>query len=312
MGPPEPNPDMSPDGPSAGAAPSAVANPYLITGPALISVSGGRTSARKLHGIVQAHGGTLPDDVIVAFANTGREREETLRFVHELARWGAHIHWVEFHRDAPGFEVVGYNSASRKGEPFDALIDWKGRLPNGQERWCTEYLKVKPLHALMRSLGYGEPGDYLETIGLRADEGHRILKGLARAEKDGRRITYPLSKASVTKRDIKAFWFGSPDGRYETSTRPQGFDLELPALWGNCDLCFAMGVGIREERVRQEPSVATWWNAAEVRAGGTFSKRESVADLIRHARARRTQTDLFADDLDDSECGSWCPTEEAA
>lgn len=299
-------------------------NPYLIEGPALVSFSGGRTSAFMLHEIIQAHGGTLPDDVVVAFANTGKEREETLRFVHECgSRWGVPIVWLEWRDTSAAYarkdiavdqtlEVVGFNSASRNGEPFDALIDRKQRLPNGQERWCTEYLKVRPMHDYMRATGRGEPGDYTEAIGLRDDEGHRILKGLARADKDGRRITYPLAKAKVSKRDVKAFWFGSPDARYETSVRPQGFDLELPALWGNCDLCFAMGVGIREERVRQDPAVAPWWDGAEQRTGGTFSKCESVADLIRQAAQRRANADLFDDDLDDSECGSWCPPEQDA
>lgn len=70
---------------------------YLIKGPALISFSGGRTSAYMLHEILKAHGGTLPNDVVVAFANTGKEREETLRFVHECAsRWGVYVHWVEW------------------------------------------------------------------------------------------------------------------------------------------------------------------------------------------------------------------------
>lgn len=62
-------------------------SPYLIEGPALISFSGGRTSALMLKRIIDAHGGTLPADVFVAFANTGREREETLRFVHECGAW---------------------------------------------------------------------------------------------------------------------------------------------------------------------------------------------------------------------------------
>jgi hypothetical protein len=55
-----------------------VTNPYLITGPALISFSGGRTSAFMLRQILDAHGGTLPDDVVVAFANTGKERWTSL------------------------------------------------------------------------------------------------------------------------------------------------------------------------------------------------------------------------------------------
>lgn len=295
------------------------ANPYRIEGPALISFSGGRTSAYMLHEILRAHDGQLPSGVVVAFANTGKEREETLRFVHECeTRWGIRVRWVEYRdlRDAYlrkevgvtwSFEEVGFNSASRNGEPFDALIDRKGRLPNGEERWCTEFLKVKAMHKLMEAIGHGKPGNYLEPIGLRHDEGHRILAGLARAEVDGRRVCYPLGNAGKTKRDVRAFWWGDGN-RYETSDNPQGFDLELPDLWGNCDLCFAMGVATRRERVRQSPEVAGWWNDAEVRQGGTFSKRESVAELVRTAKAHAATPDLFDDDAD---CGTWCSGEAA-
>ena len=39
--------------------------------------------------ILDAYDGRLPSDVIPVFANTGKEREETLRFVYECARsWG--------------------------------------------------------------------------------------------------------------------------------------------------------------------------------------------------------------------------------
>jgi 3'-phosphoadenosine 5'-phosphosulfate sulfotransferase (PAPS reductase)/FAD synthetase len=100
---------------------------YLIEGPALISFSGGRTSAYMLWRILQAHGGQLPADVVVAFANTGKEREETLRFVHECgSRWGVRVRWLEFRKRAgplaERYEEVGFNSASRNGEPFAALI----------------------------------------------------------------------------------------------------------------------------------------------------------------------------------------------
>lgn len=286
-------------------------DPFFIEGPALISFSGGRSSALMLWRILQAHGGTMPPELVVAFANTGRERPETLHFVEECSRrWGVHVHWVEWRDDNQEFDVVGPNSASRHGEPFDALIDKKQRVPNGQERWCTQYLKVRPLQGLMRLIGYGESGDYREPIGLRHDEGHRILTGMARAEKTGRGVCYPLANAKITKRDVLAFWWG-PDRRYETSVRPQGFDLELPDLWGNCDLCFAMGVAIREERVRQDPSIAPWWAAAEKRVGGTFSKRESVVDLQRRAVLHGATPDLWEAELDDASCGDWCPSETA-
>lgn len=100
-----------------------MSDPFKIEGPALISFSGGRTSGYMLWRILQAHGGTLPHDVHVCFANTGKEREETLRFVHECAtRWGVRVRWLE-HRSRPNgkesratphrsrFDEVGYNSA---------------------------------------------------------------------------------------------------------------------------------------------------------------------------------------------------------
>lgn len=287
-----------------------MSDPFLITGPSLISFSGGRTSAYMLWRILQAHGGTLPDGVVVAFANTGREREETLRFVHECgSRWGVRIHWLELRGDGTHYgttEEVGFNGASRAGEPFSALIDHKRRLPNGRERWCTEFLKVRPTQALMGRLGYGAPGDYTEVIGLRYDEIDRVADGRRRAEKDGRNVDYPLVGARISKRDVRGFWWGA-DRRFETSLLPQGFDLDLPDLWGNCDLCFAMGVAVREERVRQRPEVATWWDAAEESQGGTFSKRESVGDLIRRAQEYAATPDLI-DEIDehDAECGLWC------
>lgn len=55
--------------------------PYQIEGPALISFSGGRTSAYLLKHILDACGGALPANVIACFANTGKEMPETLDFV---------------------------------------------------------------------------------------------------------------------------------------------------------------------------------------------------------------------------------------
>src|SRR5262245_18275114 len=108
----------------------------MISRRALISFSGGRTSTYMLHELWQAWDGKLPADVIVCFANTGKEREETLRFVHECgSRWGVKVHWVEWRRD--GFEEVGFNSASRTGEPFCGLIEHKQSVPNAFARFCT-------------------------------------------------------------------------------------------------------------------------------------------------------------------------------
>ncbi|MER9662299.1 Nin-like protein [Mesorhizobium sp. M0159] len=275
-------------------------NPYLITGPALVSFSGGRTSGFMLHEILRAYNGKLPDDVIVAFANTGKEREETLRFVHECGlRWGVRIHWVEWRDGKPGFAEVDFSSASRNGQPFSALIAKKSRLPNGHERWCTEYLKVRPIFELMRHQLCLEPGSYEEIIGLRHDEGMRIFRGMDRAAKDGRSVSYPLAKAKVLKSTVSAFW----------ETQP--FFLDLEPWEGNCDLCFQKGKGIRKRIIRDHPSAPAWWAGEEAGIGGQFDKRDSVAGLVNQVRVTPTLWEAFSDSFDDSmeydvECGLHC------
>lgn len=275
-----------------------MSNPYLITGPALISFSGGRTSAFMLHEILRAHGGKLPDDVVVAFANTGKEREETLRFVHECgSRWGVHVAWLEWRDDDDQFEVVGFNSASRAGEPFDALIKKKKALPNGTARWCTSFLKIIPMHAYMKSLGL-DVGTYREAVGLRHDEGRRLLTMYANNDRDGRKCVAPLSKARVVKADVMAFW------------RDQPFDLALRTWEGNCDLCFNKGRAIRERICRDTPAASTWWSDHEHATGKTFAMRESVDDIVGYV----ARTPMLFDDVDpveeyDTECGLHCAPE---
>ena len=60
-------------------------NPFLFDGPGVISFSGGRTSGMMLWMTIQAYGGTLPADVVVCFANTGKEEEATLEFRYATA-----------------------------------------------------------------------------------------------------------------------------------------------------------------------------------------------------------------------------------
>lgn len=268
-------------------------NPYLIDSPALVSFSGGRTSAFMLHEMIQAHGGSLPADMYVCFANTGKEREETLRFVYECgSRWGVQVHWLEWRTGKPGFETVCFNSASRQGEPFAALIAHKQRLPNWQERWCTEFLKVKPMFGFMRANGF-DLGQFIECIGLRDDEGLRIFRGLERATHDGRTVRYPLAKAKVCKADVMSFW------------ARQSFDLGLEPWEGNCDLCFMKGRGIRKETIRRQPQRAVWWHDQEIGRSGFFDRRDRVADLVRDVDVS-PQFDFDPNDERDVECGADC------
>jgi 3'-phosphoadenosine 5'-phosphosulfate sulfotransferase (PAPS reductase)/FAD synthetase len=269
---------------------------YKIKGPALVSFSGGRTSAFMLHEILRAHDGKLPDDVVVAFANTGKEREETLRFVHECgSRWGVHIHWLEWRPMPQRFDKVGFNSAARHGEPFDGLIELRKRLPNPLQRFCSRELKVEPIKAFCRSLGWEK---WSNVIGLRYDEGLRVLKKLAENDKSGHRwkSTMPLSKAKVTKPDVLSFWKGQP------------FDLDLAGHEGNCDLCFLKSRSALEAIIRDDPNRADWWVRQEVR-GARFERARSYAAMASHVAASPVIPGIGLDEEYDAECGLTCAGE---
>ena len=111
--------------------PRTIRNPYRVPRPAVISFSGGRTSSYMLKKIVDAYDGWLPSDIAAVYANTGMERPETLEFVDVCGReWGVDIVWVEYLWDAPHrTRVVEFATASRNGEPYAALIDRKGFVP---------------------------------------------------------------------------------------------------------------------------------------------------------------------------------------
>ena len=55
--------------------PRTIRNPYRVPRPAVISFSGGRTSAYMLRSVVDAYGGSLPPDIAVIFA-LSRERDK--------------------------------------------------------------------------------------------------------------------------------------------------------------------------------------------------------------------------------------------
>jgi 3'-phosphoadenosine 5'-phosphosulfate sulfotransferase (PAPS reductase)/FAD synthetase len=278
---------------------TAPTEPFLIHGPALVSFSGGRTSAYMLWRILQAHGGKLPEDVVVAFANTGKEREETLRFVQECGqRWRVPIRWLEWRaRSGDGlFEEVGPNSAARNGEPFEARIDATGIIPNSFMRICTIELKVKTMQAFVRSLGWDH---CINAVGLRADEGKRVHRQHAQSDPLWS-VVMPLYDAGITRDDVMEFWSG------------QDFDLGLQPWEGNCDLCFLKGERILTRLIYDDPTRADWWIEQERKIGHQFRKgRRSYAALAEYVRKSPLLPILDPDEEYDVECGLTCASEAA-
>jgi hypothetical protein len=261
-------------------------NPFEIKEPTCISFSGGRTSAYMLYRVLEAHDMSLPSDAKVIFANTGKEDEATLRFVQACSdNWGVEIHWLEYRDADPAFERVTFETASRNGEPFEAIIRKRQYLPNPVTRFCTSELKIRTIHKYLKSLGWHDHTETMDWIGMRADEQRRAAKIV-----DKSRI--PLVTAGVTKETVGEFW------------RNQSFDLELPNIngvtyHGNCDLCFLKGGSQVLSLIAEKPERGIWWAKMENLASQIASKpsgavfrsdRPSYASMIKFSSE---QTDMF-------------------
>jgi 3'-phosphoadenosine 5'-phosphosulfate sulfotransferase (PAPS reductase)/FAD synthetase len=283
-------------------------DPFKIEGPALISFSGGRTSGYMLWRILQAHGGTLPDDVKVTFANTGKEMPQTLDFVRDCGeRWGVEIVWLEY-RWVDGhhtFERVTYETAARAGEPFARVIEARSMLPNPIARFCTQDLKIRTMKRYAQSLGWDA---WDNVVGLRADEMRRV-RNLHDNNRERGGVQTPLATAGITKAEVSAFW------------EMQNFDLRLLNVngrtpLGNCDLCFLKPAASIVGMIRDNPDLATWWIAQEEGAIRTRGHRYKSVDLVAFRKDRpgyaemlkatREQTNMDfgdRDELIDCFCG---------
>ena len=271
-------------------------NPYKIKGPALISFSGGRTSAFMLKQIIDAHGGTLPDDIYVTFANTGKEMPETLDFVQACSEhWGVKVHWLELEMadERPVYRTkeVTYETASRDGKPFEALIGRRSYLPNPVARFCTAELKIRRMKDFMWKMkGYKH---WDNVLGLRYDEPRRVSSSRNASDRERWGNLMPMYDAKHTVKDVLEFW------------QKANFDLTLPSidgqtLAGNCDLCFLKGRKTLTKLIKERPDLTTWWIAQENRigegTGATFrSDRPPYVELMKEAE-NPVMDDMFEDD----------------
>lgn len=269
-------------------------DPFRIDGPAVISFSGGRTSAYMLWRIIHAHGGKLPEDVVVAFANTGKEMGQTLDFVGDCeSRWSVPILWVEYAHHAEvarRWRIVTYETASRSGEPFAALIESKSFLPNPVARFCTTDLKIRSIARAIKSI-HGWTG-WTDFVGLRADEMHRVARIKAGRER-ARDVECPLAGAGITKREVSEFW------------KRQNFDLGLANIagrtpHGNCDLCFLKPLASIRAIMRDVPGAADWWIEQERLTGARWRKDwPPYSEIAANVDA---SADLFAEDGRATDC----------
>jgi len=268
-------------------------NPYFINEPAVISFSGGRSSAYMLYKTLEAFSQNgypkLPKNFKVVFANTGKEMPQTLDFVRDCGeRWNVDITWVELEIIEKKYttKVVDYETASRTGKPFEELITARKFLPNMIMRFCTSEMKVLRIHEYIRSLGWD---DWTEYLGIRADEPRRASKILSKDKELD--IFLPLVTDGVTKEIVGKFW------------EENSFDLQLPNIkgtnpYGNCNLCFLKGGKLKQSLVNAHPDMADWWIEQERRIGNVFRADQPSYETMK-AKAEN-QGQMFVFDADNS------------
>lgn len=257
----------------------------------LVSVSGGRSSHYMAWRMVR-DSNYSHNNLLFAFSNTGKEREETLDFVNRCdIEWGLGIVWLEAkvnpeYRQSTTYTRVTYETASRKGQPFESMMHKYG-IPNAAYPHCTRELKQRPIRAYASEYFNGEP--YVTAIGIRCDEARRIRAG----DSD---FIYPLVEWGIRVETVRKFWNESP------------FDLHLRDYEGNCDLCWKKSKRKILTLLKERPEISDWWNEMEIRYGMlrlptraptespvVFGRHnESISNLIEQSRLPFTPvTDPF-------------------
>ena len=236
-----------------------------------ISFSGGLTSAFMCQYLVKKY---TDCNILIAFANTGKERSETLDFVRDCSKnWNIKIHWIEYnpqkkHGFKNWFKVVDYKTASRNGEPFEKLIK-KEALTNSKYPACSSRLKEIPLHNYAKTYFKGET--YHTAIGIRWDEKHRIKWSKANENK----FFYPLvTEFAATKQTVHDFW------------KAQDFTLNLKSYEGNCDCCWKKSNRKLYTIAKENPQLFEWWEEMEEKHGKGYSffrQNKTAKDIIKES-----------------------------
>jgi 3'-phosphoadenosine 5'-phosphosulfate sulfotransferase (PAPS reductase)/FAD synthetase len=169
----------------------------------LISFSGGRTSAFMCWFMLNSWKERDKYEMVVVFANTGKERQETLDFVRSCDRYfGFKTVWVEavinsISGEGTTHRIVDFNTADRVGNPFEFMIAKYG-MPNQNAPHCSRELKKQPIKSYARSIRWF---DYQTALGIRTDEPKRLNWIAKKKEK----FIYFAELMKVTKSDVNLF-----------------------------------------------------------------------------------------------------------
>jgi 3'-phosphoadenosine 5'-phosphosulfate sulfotransferase (PAPS reductase)/FAD synthetase len=201
-----------------------------------VSFSGGRSSARMAYELKTKYSDKF--EMIFGFMNTGEEWEQTLEFVDRCDHeFGLNLVWLEAvinpgKRQGTTHRIVNFQTASRNGEPFEAMIRKYG-IPCDPFPHCTRELKARTATSFLRSVGWLD--NCVTALGIRIDEPKRI-KGY---RKDPTKVLPMVDWFPMTKPEINDWW------------AEQSFDLQLADYQGNCKTCWKKNI-VKLVRIAKE------------------------------------------------------------
>jgi len=238
----------------------------------VINFSGGKTSALMTILLKPT------EDDIVLFCDTGREHPKTYKFINDFEAFeGINIHRATYeHLRSPG--LTG----------FDALTNWRLFLPTRSKRLCTSELKIDTAKRYLRSIGITTFENY---IGFRYDEPSRITNRKQRFKRVFDK--FPLFDKGIIKSDVDLYW------------TQKKYNLEIPSILGNCDLCFLKGKDNIIKILQLYPELADKWikdeEIRQLRSKNRKTNRKNTTyfddgtrykDLLIAAQSQKTLFDL--------------------
>lgn len=274
----------------------------------LLSFSGGETSAYMTQWCLANWKDKY--EMVVVFANTGEENEETLEFIKKCDDLlDFNTVWVEcvVHKGRAGttHKIVDFETASRNGEPFERVLEKYG-IPNKAFPHCTRELKTQPITSYVkRELGWK---GYYTAIGIRVDEVDRVDE-----KREQKRFIYPLAEhVRSTKQHVNKYWTDMP------------FRLELKGYQGNCKACWKKSdrklFTIANENPKAFDNIIKWEKKYEnyIKEGRSdaelpmrfFRKNRTAHEIMEQARTTHfipasddsldinIQSDMFDENLD--------------
>lgn len=248
----------------------------------MVTVSGGRSSARMAHHIKNAEKYKGFKKVYV-FCNPGKERIETIKFLKEIEKYfGIDIIKIEgVYSENMGvgvkYRIVdNWDDLDMSGRVYAEMVKHKNKgvfdgLPHKDAPYCSDMLKTRPAKKLCDEI-FGV-NNYIKAIGFRREDMPKRISW-PEIKVDKTRI-FPLITdfyAPISQTDLNRWW------------DKQDFKLSIHGKYGNCQDCWKKSDINLVDNIRYGMDFIGWNRQMELEYGNTsFRGNKSINDLVRMA-----------------------------